>query len=223
MAFTGIARSRNTETERESTSRPYSSIDEMDMASFIAVECDGDLARLYAEKDPVRLPEKEEKEAAEKLYIQFVERMNGSDMGMYEEERAIVLSQSAVAIIDCCIRIYGGDGADIGIIRRVMRGFGVAVTGDPSKDIPAMASARDRMIRKTVRMAEERKNRTCAGGTVRKREHYMRLMASMSSHFRFNVSLSVKVGEFCALYRQFCDEIKAVKNKKKQNTYGGKH
>lgn len=198
----------------------------MPMHAFMDVLCDGDYTAMYVGEVPDERDEDAERAAFETIYQQYVERMNGGEMGQYELRRRQVMLQSKAHILTACMALCSSRAMSAKT-KAALRSLQVIVSGDAEKDCARIDAA----FKKTIRELEAVSREIAAeseddDGAMRGRERFMRLMAAMSSHFKFAVTIGSTVGEFCALYRQMQDEIKQSKrqlNQTRTNGYGRKN
>ena len=108
-----------------------------------------------------------------------------------------------------------GEITDDGILR-ILRSNGVRLTADRERNVLMLSSALGKTIRK-YREAMEKYEAQVEKGGKQDREHFMAMLAGMSSHFKFAIPfMTITVGEFCALYRRMKAEVKEMRGRQAQ-------
>ena len=187
----------------------YAGIDEMPLCRFVDVLSEGRYESLYREK-PKRRDIGFERDRFNRMYQDYTERLLGDDRAVYEDMKRYAVAMTRARILDACILVVA-NGTEDEAIKKILKSYGVRLTGDVVKDIDTIASMRDVAQRKSDEAKSKMDEKK--GGDVRQdRAYFLSLLASMASHFKYNIPYSsVKVGEFCALYAQMKMEIKEIK------------
>lgn len=201
--------------------KSYRTVDELPFSFFVDAVCDNDYSALKREKSEL-LKKKEEVFARElfvELYAEYAERLVGNDKGVYEDMKRYAIAMTRAQILDASILFIANGTVDENI-SKILKRYGVRLSGDMEKDVEAVVVARDTAQRKAEE-AKRKMEEQNAEDVNRDRSYYLSLIASMSSHFKYGIPYTqITVGEFCALYNQMKAEIKEIK---KMKSYGGHH
>ena len=197
-------------------SRWYRNIDEMPLAAFVDVLCDGDLSSLYKGSPPENRDHTLERRHFEQLHTEYTRRMLGDDVSVYENLKRMAIALSSIRILEAALVLAGnGEITDDGILR-ILRSNGVRLTADRERNVLMLSSALGKTIRK-YREAMEKYEAQVEKGGKQDREHFMAMLAGMSSHFKFAIPfLTTTTGEFCALYRRMKAEVKEMRGRQAQ-------
>ena len=197
-------------------SRWYRNIDEMPLAAFVDVLCDGDLSSLYKGSPPENRDHTLERRHFEQLHTEYTRRMLGDDVSVYENLKRMAIALSSIRILEAAFVLAGnGEITDDGILR-ILRSNGVRLTADRERNVLMLSSALGKTIRK-YREAMEKYEAQVEKGGKQDREHFMAMLAGMSSHFKFAIPfLTTTAGEFCALYRRMKAEVKEMRGRQAQ-------
>ena len=197
-------------------SRWYRNIDEMPLAAFVDVLCDGDLSSLYKGSPPENRDHTLERRHFEQLHTEYTRRMLGDDVSVYENLKRMAMALSSIRILEAALVLAGnGEITDDGILR-ILRSNGVRLTADRERNVLMLSSALGKTIRK-YREAMEKYEAQVEKGGKQDREHFMAMLAGMSSHFKFAIPfLTTTAGEFCALYRRMKAEVKEMRGRQAQ-------
>ena len=197
-------------------SRWYRNIDEMPLAAFVDVLCDGDLSSLYKGSPPENRDHTLERRHFEQLHTEYTRRMLGDDVSVYENLKRMAMALSSIRILEAALVLAGnGEITDDGILR-ILRSNGVRLTADKERNVLMLSSALGKAIRK-YREAKEKYEAQVEKGGRQDREHFMSMLAGLSSHFKFAIPfLTTTAGEFCALYRRMKAEVKEMRGRQAQ-------
>ena len=197
-------------------SRWYRNIDEMPLAAFVDVLCDGDLSSLYKGSPPENRDHTLERRHFEQLHTEYTRRMLGDDVSVYENLKRMAMALSSIRILEAALVLAGnGEITDDGILR-ILRSNGVRLTADKERNVLMLSSALGKAIRK-YREAKEKYEAQVEKGGRQDREHFMSMLAGLSSHFKFAIPfLTTTTGEFCALYRRMKAEVKEMRGRQAQ-------
>lgn len=201
--------------------RSYRSVDELPFRRFVDIVCDEDYSALLKTEKTESTKKKELPFAQElftEIYSEYADRLLGSEKGVYEDMKRYAIAISRAQILDACILVIANETVDADI-ERVLKRCGVRLCGDLEKDIETVTTARDVALRK-AKEAKEKMEMQKTEEVNRSREHYLSLIASMSSHFKYGIPYTqITVGEFCALYNQMKTEIKEIKKMRKHGRH----
>lgn len=214
---------RTLRLQEEQRSKFYRNLDEMPLARFIDVLCDSRYDSLYAENPPKWRDKQLEKEHFDEFYEEYATRILDGDSSVYENLKRMALLLARVRILDAAMLLAAG-GAMSDDTRRIVKSFGIHLTGRPAKDAAIIFSLRELTIRKydhARRLYESEEK----DDTKQDRMFFIRLLVCMSSHFKYNIPYySITTGEFCAYYLQMKNDIRAMKNEQQRHRqYGRKH
>lgn len=188
------------------------------MGAFVGALCDKRYELLYRTGTPAKGEESFVEEAFSELYAEYADRMIGDEKGIFEDMKRMSVYMTKAAILDAVLIVLYNESVDDNI-RRILRSYGIRLTGDVERDFDTVISARDAANRKyktAVDNIQEKKS----SETNQDRAYFMSILTGMASHFKYNIPLSsTTVGEFCALYQQMKAEIKQMKKIKSRN-YG---
>lgn len=214
---------RTSRLQEAQRSRFYRNLDEMPLARFIDVLCDSRYESLYSEQPPKWRDERLERERFDEYYEEYATRILDGDSSVYENLKRMALLLARVRILDAAMLLAAG-GAMNDDTRRIVKSFGIHLTGRPVKDASIIFSLRELTIRKydharKLYESEEKDD------TKQDRMFFIRLLVCMSSHFKYNIPYhSITTGEFCAYYLQMKNDIRAMKNEQQRHRqYGRKH
>ena len=192
-------------------SRWYRNIDEMPLAAFVDVLCDGDLSSLYKGSPPENRDHTLERRHFEQLHTEYTRRMLGDDVSVYENLKRMAIALSSIRILEAAVMLAKDGGITDPECVRILRSNGVRLTGDRERDVLVLSSLHGKAVRRYGEAKEKYEAQLAQGGR-QDREHFMTVMASMSSHFKFAIPfLTTTVGEFCGLYRRMRDEIRETR------------
>lgn len=188
----------------------------MPLAAFVDVLCDGDLSSLYKGSPPENRDHTLERRHFEQLHTEYTRRMLGDDVSVYENLKRMAIALSSIRILEAALVLAGnGEITDDGILR-ILRSNGVRLTADKERNVLMLSSALGKAIRK-YREAKEKYEAQVEKGGRQDREHFMSMLAGLSSHFKFAIPfLTTTAGEFCALYRRMKAEVKEMRGRQAQ-------
>ena len=218
-----FARWRSTRLKREQRSRFYRSVDEMPLARFMDVLCDGNYDSMYRESAPKRRNPEYERERFAEFHEEYTSRILDGDASAYESIKRMALHLARIRILEAAMVLVGHANVDAGT-RKVLLGIGLRLTGRREKDGMILFSARELTIRK-YRHARELYEKERKGDVKQDRGFFMGLLVGMSSHFRYSIPFQlVTVGEFCSYLLQLRTDLRMMKERNdKRQRYGGKH
>lgn len=197
-------------------SRWYRNIDEMPLAAFVDVLCDGNLSSLYKGSPPENRDHTLERRHFEQLHTEYTRRMLGDDVSVYENLKRMAIALSSIRILEAAVMLAKDGGITDPECVRILRSNGVRLTGDRERDVLMLSSALGKAIRK-YREAKEKYEAQIEKGGRQDREYFMSMLAGLSSHFKFAIPfLTTTTGEFCALYRRMKAEVKEMRGRQAQ-------
>lgn len=220
---TAFARKRSSRLKREQQSRFYRSVDEMPLARFMDVLCDGNYDSMYREPVPKRRNPEYERERFEEFHEEYTSRILDGDASVYESIKRMALYLARIRILEAAMVLVEHSNVDAGT-GKVLLGMGMRLTGRREKDEMILFSARELTIRK-YNHARELYEKERQGDVKQDRGFFMGLLVGMSSHFKYSIPFQlVTVGEFCGYLLQLRTDIRMMKERNdKRQRYGGKH
>lgn len=194
----------------------YRNIDEMPLAAFVDVLCDGNLSSLYDGNPPQNRDITLERRHFERLHTEYTQRMLDDDVSVYENLKRMAIALSSIRMLEAAVMLAKDGSLTDGECLRILRSNGVRLTDDNDRNVVVLSSMLGKAIRR-YRDAREKYDAQLAQGGRQDRKHFMSLLAGMSSHFGFSIPfMATTVGEFCALYRQMTDEIREMRSRQAQ-------
>lgn len=183
------------------------------MSAFVGALCDKRYEMLYMTGTPAKGEVAFAEEFFAEIYSEYAERIVGSEMGVYENMKRLALSLAAVRIFEASILLAMDNGIDEET-SKLLRKYGVRVCDDAEMNVTVLSSLLHKAVRK-YKEAAEKYNEQMSKEGKQDREYFMSLLASMSSHFKFPITITgITAGDFCGMYNQMKSELKAAKSKK---------
>ena len=188
------------------------------MSAFVGALCDNRYELLYRSGTPAKGDIAFAEEAFAEMYAEYAERVVGSEKGVYENMKRLALSLAAVRILEASILLAIDNRID-NDTAKLLRKYGVRIGDDVELNVTVLSSLLHKSVRK-YREAEEKYQEQMTKESKQDREYFMTLLASMSSHFKFPITIAgITTGDFCGLYNQMKLEMKAAKRKQSRKSY----
>ena len=201
-----------------SVSAMWRNIDEMPMEAFVSAYCDGLLESLYKCEVPETRDEDVERKHLERLYGEYVERIIDGSGDVFRSSKAMLLAYSKLKVLEA-MRVFVSVGNIPKEIARILRSHNVFLTPNLKRNTAILEAAIDTAARKFITAYEKQRNEK-KNDQVQDRKYFVELLASLSTHFKFSITLTnTTVGSFCSYMLLMKKEVTALNNANSKNKW----